>query len=331
MSERTTIVIPGFMGTNLHDAESGRVLWSSPRLFVTDLRKLRFEESGGSKIKLGGDFWPVYRPLMAGLRRTGRRVLYFGYDWRRSTLEAVERFEDFVLANTDGKFDIVAHSMGCLVSALWIARGKAERVGRFIGIAFPARGVEMAVSALLLGYSKLAFYNLRANMALVRDLAAEVPSLYEMLPPLPGAFERSTWPTELKVDAGLLRAGAETRNKLEASFPMLAGLARTGRAALIAGIGGKTEYWDWPAGSVADRSMKGWGRGDGWVVQESARIDGVPTFGFRPRFRDALGLGVFLPVNYMVGSHPQLPMYGSVRRAVTEFLDSGRIESLSPY
>ena len=341
MAERaTTIVVPGFMGSTLVDAAGGRTMWGTAGLFLRDLRRMRLNESGtadaepGVRIVPGADFWPVYRPLMRDLRRDGRRVLFFAYDWRRSVVAAVGELSRFVEEKAlRDDIDLVTHSMGGLVAALWLASGGRRRLRRMVGLAFPAGGVEMAVSALLLGYSKLAFYNIRANRALVRRLAAGIPSLYEMLPPLPGIYEPACWPLELEISADLLRNAAKVRGDLESGFGEIIRLTAEGRVALISGVGRRTDSWrsERAEGELLNPELRGVGSGDGWILDESSRLEGVPAYCFRPRLLDAFSLGVFFLFNYTLGSHPILPMYRRVRKAALEFLRAGKIESLEAF
>jgi len=323
------------MGSNLLDANSGRTLWSRTALFWTRLELLRLNPDGSGDadpammIEPGGDFRPVYRALMRDLRRAGQRVLFFSYDWRRSAAEAAIKLRKFVDDSAGGEIvNLVTHSMGGLVAALWLTEVGTERLGRMAGIALPAGGVEMAVSALLKGYSKLAFFNIRANKALIRELATGIPSLYEMLPSLPGAFEMSSWPHELDLNSAMLESACGVQERLKRCVPRLTRLSSEGRFALIAGTGTRMIAWNRHTGGQIGPHLESKGDGDGWVLSENARISGVPTYSFRPRFRDALGLGLFSSLALIMGPHPILPMFRRVRRVATEFIITGEIKSL---
>lgn len=327
------IIVPGFMGTSLVDLANNRKLWDSFTLFWSDLTLLRLSEDGltdaapGVRVEPLADVWPVYRGLMRRLRRCGYRVRFFPYDWRKSIESAAENLDAFVKKHfPEGKVNLITHSMGGLVAALWLAAGGAERLGRLTSIAFPAGGVETAVSALLVGYSRIAAVNLRANKKLVHQLAWQVPSLYQMLPPLPGIFERSQWPEHVGIQNVLLEKAAEVREILDEALSVLRTLQ--GKIALVAGIGDRMDCWSKETGIPLTRDLKTKGRGDGWVRQESVRIEGVETFGFRRRMMDAFGLGPLFFLPYVAGTHPFLPMFGRVQNAVLEFLESGEIHSL---
>ncbi len=331
----TTIIVPGFMGSNLVDANSGRVLWSRTTFFLTRLERLRLNDDGTGdadpavRIEPGGDFRPVYRGLMRDLRRAGHRILFFSFDWRRSAAEAAVKLGRFIDEHARNEVvNLVTHSMGGLVAALWLAEGRVDRLGRMACIALPAGGVEMAVSALLRGYSKLAFFNIRANRALIQELATGIPSLYEMLPLLPGVFEHTRWPADLNLNPRFLESAHGVREDFDNSVTKLLQLSREGRMALIAGTGTKTAAWLRQAGGQIGPALETQGVGDGWVLSENAGITGASTYGFRPRIRDVLGLGLFSPLALFWGSHPILPMFKLVRRAAGEFLDSGEIKSL---
>ncbi len=322
-----TVVIPGFMGSTLADAGSGKVLWDSFRLFWTDLRKLRFDQ--GLEIEALRDLWPVYRSLMRNLRRRGHRVLFFPYDWRRSAEQAAAEFGLFIKKYVpDGPLNIVSHSMGGFVTALWLADGGAERFesnGRIACVAMPAKGVEMALLSMVAGYSLLALYNFRADRRLVRELAWEVPSLYEMLPHYPKVCDPDVWPEGLGVKHDLLAEGRRMRERFESSLPVLGELGREGSAALFAAQGRKTVGIRFDDEGRLDPKPTACGDGDGWVLAESVEVDNVPTYLFRLGAGDSLGLGIFAVLGWVVGSHPLLPMFKRINRAIIGFLETGTV------
>lgn len=283
----------------------------------------------GIRIVPGSDLWPVYRGIVRSLRSLGYEVLFFAFDWRKSILSAVEEFDRFVSENAPGvRLNLVTHSMGGLVAALWLAAGNAERLNKMMGIALPVRGVEMTVSNFLLGSSALALFNIRADSKLVRELSWAVPSIYEMLPPLPGIFKFSHWPEELDLSPVYLDRAAELKKQLEAVLHLLSGLGTEGRLALIAGARERMIRWTKSEEKAIDSECAAPGLGDGWALEQSVQIPGVATYAFRRRLIDSIRLGFFFPVALLLGSHPLLPMFHPVRRAVAEFLDSGRVDSL---
>ena len=322
-----TVVIPGFMGSTLADADSGKVLWDSFRLFWTDLRKLRFDR--GLRIEALRDLCPVYRSLMRNLRRRGHRVIFFPYDWRRPAEQAAAELGLFIKKHVPGgPLNIVSHSMGGMVTTLWLANGGAERIrggGRIACVALPARGVEMALLSMVAGYSLLALYNFRADRRLVRELAWEVPSLYQMLPHYPEVYDPDVWPEGLGVRHDLLAESRRLRERFESSLPVLGELGREGSAALFAAQGSKTVGIRFDGEGRLDPKPTDRGDGDGWVLAESVEVDGVPTYLFRLGAGDSLGLGIHAVLAWIVGSHPLLPMFKRINRAIMDFLETGKV------
>ena len=71
-----------------------------------------------------------------------RPVYLFSYDWRKSNLDTVQKFANFVDEITDGgkvQIDIVAHSMGGIVSSLYL-KNNDERVDKFLSFGTPYEG-----------------------------------------------------------------------------------------------------------------------------------------------------------------------------------------------
>jgi pimeloyl-ACP methyl ester carboxylesterase len=329
------IVVPGFMGSNLVDAVRGRTLWSTFVLPFTDLRSLRLSENRvedsapGIRIEPRGGLWPVYRGLMRQLRRDGFHVRFFAYDWRRPVEHAANAFKVFIekQAHT-GTTHLVAHSMGCLVAALWLAEGGAMKLGRMVCLNFPVRGVEMTISALLLGYSRLAAINLRAGRKLVHRLAWEIPSLYQMLPPLPGIYNPSDWPAHLGIRPKLLESALSFRLRLEKALEAIR--LKKDQIALVSGVGERMVRWVKEEQKPISKINRSVGKGDGWILRESSLIEDVPAYSFRRGLKDSLSLGPLLLLPYIGGSHPFTPMFPRVQRAAIDFFRSRPITTLAP-
>jgi pimeloyl-ACP methyl ester carboxylesterase len=333
MTNPVTVIIPGFMGSSLVNALTGRKLWDGARQLWTDPRILQPSTDGlgdaapGMKIEPLADLWPVYRGLVRCLRSHGHRVHFFPYDWRRPIEQALERFRKFAEERIpEPRFNIVAHSMGSMAAALWLAEGGAERLARAVFMALPARGSEMAATALLLGNPRLAFFNVRADNALLREMAWAIPSIYQMLPPLPGIFEPQNWPEATCVIAAHLQRARQFQSRWNLALSRLEQLRD--RSALIVGLGEKLIGWrPSPDGrfGVHCRTEE---LGDGWMSEQSDQTPGLPAYGFKKRLADALRLGFFVLLPYIVGTHPVLPMFKRVQRTILEFLETGKVKSL---
>jgi len=327
---KTTVVIPGFMGSALRDARSLKPLWDPIRIFTTDLRRLRLSDST-YQIGACGPLWPVYHRLLRTLRRRGHQPLFFAYDWRLPSEKTTELFAEFVRARLGSNpFNVIAHSMGGLIAARWLADGGVNRFasrqgGRIVCIALPAGGVERAAGALIEGYSPLAFFNIRANRKLVQSLAPQLPPLFEMLPRLEGIFSPGAWPAGLQLPAENLSDAEAASRRIDAGLAALAETGRMGKAATISSTGDETRSWRMEGGKVLPG---GAGPGDGWILIQRSILEGVPAFLFRRSLVDILSLGPLAALCLVPGSHPLLPMYCRVRRAALEFIEEGMVRSL---
>jgi pimeloyl-ACP methyl ester carboxylesterase len=143
------IVIPGIMGSELYAAEDDYLCW--PNIFhINDgLRRLHVNEYGVSDedITVGGlvGLPDYYSEMIAQLRTAGFKVEEFPYDWRMDNNINVDRLEDKINStlqkyNAD-KVDIVAHSMGGLVSKAYLNKyARANKVRKLVTIGTPHLG-----------------------------------------------------------------------------------------------------------------------------------------------------------------------------------------------
>jgi len=240
------IVIPGILGSNLKDLESGRLVWGAfergyanpktpegarlcalPMEIGTPLKDLRDEvvTSGALtslRIRLLG--LPLelnaYAQILGTLGAGGYRdnALYYGpdhftcfqfpYDWRRSNAENAAMLHEFILESEAYikeemlerydkkidrvKFNIVAHSMGGLVSRYYLRYGAAplpadgtlpeltwagaERVKHLVMVATPNAGSAQSIEQLAFGL------NLFPITRYAPAILSTFPSIYEMMP-----------------------------------------------------------------------------------------------------------------------------------------------------
>jgi pimeloyl-ACP methyl ester carboxylesterase len=89
----------------------------------------------------------VYGPVITHLSRLGYReehdLFVFDYDWRRSVFHNAERLAAFVrekVPDPSQRVDILAHSMGGLVSRVYATElGGERRIGKLISAGTPSR------------------------------------------------------------------------------------------------------------------------------------------------------------------------------------------------
>jgi len=218
------IVIPGIAGSNLRDAVSDEPLWLSmwdvignPQFIpdpVTRISRLALDTMGSSinNVSVGSAYGisdhPIsglnigqilpYQSMMRRLRDTfpDRTVHFFGYDWRMCNSLTALALDAFISSRNYQKVDIVAHSMGGLVAAQFIANGNGDRIHNLITIGTPYLGSPKGPYVFLTGN----FANIlpRRSDAALRRVASHMPSAYQLLP-----FQKpSNQPSYLAISMG---------------------------------------------------------------------------------------------------------------------------------
>ncbi len=218
------VIIQGAMGSRLKDAETGDEHWpgSLGSVVFSDYRNLRLEidpetleplpsklVEGGIAQSLGGvDFYgrilstlenaAGYKASVPGtLAAHGEQRYYvFSYDWRQDNVATARKLDEFIAqiredyGEPDLKVDIVAHSMGGLITRYFVRYGTldvldddefpvnqygASRIRRVILLGTPNLGSIGALSTLMRGY--------RIGLGVVSpEVVATFPSTYQVIP-----------------------------------------------------------------------------------------------------------------------------------------------------
>lgn len=332
MSEKiVTIVIPGFLGSTLVDASTGRKYWGGLTVFWGDFSLLALDDNyekdavSGLKLEARGPVWPIYKGLLQFLARRGLNPVFYAYDWRRPLKESVSGLQQLLCTKyPDYKVNLVGHSMGGIVAALWHEKFGLEKLNRYIALGTPTYGAEMAITILDEGSEKIARLNARSSAIKLRKLAWGMPAIYELLPPLEGIYERRNWPSELGVRSALLKKARLARAFIDNSLETLGNIPE--KIALIAGTGEKTSYWS--VDSQGKLNRKDDGIGDGWILSKRAGAWGVKSYFFRKKLKDIFDLQLHYPSIPIYGTHPVLPMFRDVQLATATFLSGGEIKNL---
>ena len=332
MSRKTvTIVIPGFLGSTLVDSRTGKKFWGGLSVFWGDFDLLRLNENydGDASpdlcLKPAGPVWPIYRGMIRYLEKRGLNPVFYPYDWRLPMKHGVRGLQELITSNyPEHEVNLVGHSMGGIVGALWHEKFGLEKLNRYVALGTPTYGAEMAVTILDEGSEKIARLNARSSARKLRQLAWGVPSIYELLPPLNGIYERRNWPSELGIRSELLKKARLARAYIDNSLETLGNIPE--KIALIAGTGEKTSYWE--VNEIGKLERHDDGLGDGWILSERAGAWGVKSYFFRKSLRDIFDLQLHYPSVPIYGTHPLLPMFKGVQKATSDFLSGQEINNL---
>jgi pimeloyl-ACP methyl ester carboxylesterase len=212
--QNPVVVIPGITGTSLRDryAVDPETIWSVLR--KDELRAalhpddLALELLEPARIEADALFKLIYGDLVEELRAElstppfGVPVFPFPYDWRLPLTVTVERLAAFVQEvtrrtgllrhyhragyNDAPRVDLVAHSMGGLIAAGYLASaGKAARVGKVVTIATPYEGSLEAPIKVVTGTADIGEVDPNPRD---RFAARLTPALYHLLPGFEGAI-----------------------------------------------------------------------------------------------------------------------------------------------
>lgn len=210
------VIVPGIMGSELVDSDSGEQLWglSDPRWYVSawtsgrslaDLRVTEAERTGtttrvtATRLLRAPAFAPFlrgfepYRELVKGVSGVvahAQAVREFPYDWRLSVAHTARTFGDTATdhlqrwrkhpaGTRDAKLVIVAHSMGGLVAEYFCnVLGGAEYVSRIVTLGTPFYGAVKAAQILSAGVGG----PIPLPHSRLRDVAVTMPGVYDLLP-----------------------------------------------------------------------------------------------------------------------------------------------------
>lgn len=198
---RPLIFVPGILGTKLCDAQN-KVIWGEldsyanlPKLDLSlDLPKLELHPCGPIKqIKVLGPFYTIhqYDSLFQTFKAfgfvEGTDLFTFDYDWRHSSVDSAEKLKTFIDSKIGpGKpFDIVAHSMGGMVTRVYLTKyGKESQARKVVYMGTPFLGSLNTLAIYSNGWG--AIQNLMAGgKQTIQKVILSVPGFLELLPRMP--------------------------------------------------------------------------------------------------------------------------------------------------
>jgi pimeloyl-ACP methyl ester carboxylesterase len=314
------IVIPGIMGSELVDAETGDVLWGlSPRSYLRlwasgkGLERLQVtdqERSGKTgRIKATGLLrLPAAAPIFGGFEPYTRLVAAihralvhpdalcaFAYDWRLPVAFNAARLGDAVeahlrcwrvhrMGSKDANVVLVAHSMGGLVARYFTGTmGGASVVRQTITLGTPFFGAVKAAYLLNAGRGA----PVRLPRARLRDLALTLPGVHDLLPSYRCVDDAGGRPLT-PADVADLGGDGELA---EASFAMQRTLAKLGTDGLRSVVGVEQPTMQSmrlvggvvvPQRHIVEAGVRTDYRGDGTVYVEAA-LGGAEPVSYLPQ------------------------------------------------
>ncbi len=159
-SKTIVITIPGITGTPLYDALSHRVWPPNLTSIFSDFRAGHCDLKGESLEKLtpGLPMADYYELLPQRLEREGYRVIRFGYDWRIGTegaalalhqlIQKIENQPQTIGLSTKPNINIIAHSLGGLVSLRYLERFGPSKINHLVTLGTPYLGTPGAFKTL---------------------------------------------------------------------------------------------------------------------------------------------------------------------------------------
>ena len=142
--KRPLVIVPGILGSVL--SENGEIVWGSSRSLKRDnISRLNLLSDSEADLRatdivrqvpllFGWINVPVYSTLIRFLSdslgyQEGANLHVFYYDWRRTNFATAKHLSEFIQDRVgDQQFDLIAHSMGGLVSRIMLAGGTSNGV-----------------------------------------------------------------------------------------------------------------------------------------------------------------------------------------------------------
>ena len=218
------IIVPGILGSRLADSDSGEELWPDSlwQLMFSDYQTLRLHidsrhpapvaglqsVTGITDQVAGRDFYgsiiDTLRTAAGYVRgqpgqpaRAGERRYYvFAYDWRQDNQRSAVKLGELIdqiradYDNPELKVDIIAHSMGGLITRYYLRYGSldvlerndfpvtlegAKKVRRVVLLGTPSMGSVNSLRSFIRGFEV-------GLTKVPTDILATFPSIYQLLP-----------------------------------------------------------------------------------------------------------------------------------------------------
>jgi len=200
------IIVPGILGSRLNRVSDGEEVWPNVIEMIKPgadnyLNDLILSTSGeqifGKELatsEILEEAWPftVYGNLVNAFRDKGyvdgQDLFTVAYDWRFSVQDSVDALASIVQEALDnsptGKVNIIAHSMGGLVTKEYLSRpGVSASVNKVVLIGVPNLGAPKAFKVLNYGDDfDLSKFGIGLNAQKAKEISQNMPGVYELLP-----------------------------------------------------------------------------------------------------------------------------------------------------
>jgi pimeloyl-ACP methyl ester carboxylesterase len=196
--QRPVVVVAGILGSKLCTA-AGEIVWGSGSSLSNFTRLQLNSESHEDlmpcglidKIEVLGPIYSIkaYAALLEHLKAIGfdRNNLHlFDYDWRQSNFDTAQKFKKFIDdrrrdGRLPGQFDIIAHSMGGIVTRIYLNENPSAPVNKIVYFGTPFLGSASTLGTLSEGWGSFS-NRLAGGMDKVREVAISFPGFLELLP-----------------------------------------------------------------------------------------------------------------------------------------------------
>jgi pimeloyl-ACP methyl ester carboxylesterase len=198
--KKAIIVVPGICGSELWNYQNNapvEQLWLTydQLLLSYKLNQLKCNAIGGTTGDIRAYDKPdssygtwlltimngIYTPMMNKLTTTfgdAYDVQFFPYDWRLTNSKAADELNAFIEAKGYDKVVLVGHSMGGIVSSLYLSRHGQAKLEKLITLGTPYYGSPKALYAFETGN----FLSFDIQAPTVKDMIPNMPGVYELLP-----------------------------------------------------------------------------------------------------------------------------------------------------
>ena len=203
LNKEPVIIVPGILGSYLNRVLDNQEVWvdGAALLISRDdnyLDELKFDTSGNEIINMNAtgiiesvlgaaQYGNLIQKFKDDDYQLGIDLFLFYYDWRLdielSSLGLDSVINQAIAQSPTGKVNIIAHSMGGLVAKDYLMRNGDASVNKLIFAGTPHLGAPKAFNALNYGDDfDLKFIGLGLNKNKAKDIAQNMPAVYELLP-----------------------------------------------------------------------------------------------------------------------------------------------------